>query len=144
MFHYHRCGCAEFTHWFECIFNFVKRLNNNQLFIPNDELGTPTGMPFVAIGNDSFGLSQFVLRPHPKRNLAIKLYFWHITKEMWNVNIDFAKTIIKACCVLHKFVRMKGGVRVEHECYKTVILLKYEPTFLVSKYVIIMLSFYSR
>ncbi|XP_039754276.1 protein ANTAGONIST OF LIKE HETEROCHROMATIN PROTEIN 1-like isoform X2 [Pararge aegeria] len=38
---------------------------------------------------------------------------WRIFHRPINVNIDFAEDIIKACCVLHNFVRTRDGIQYE-------------------------------
>lgn len=123
--------------------NFYKKLCNNQLNVPNpralpsDNSGEP--MPFVLVADEAFALSQNVLRPYPRRNLSVKqrVYNYRLTRtrrmvecsfgvlaNKWRifhnpiaVNADFAETIIKACCVLHNFVRKNDGTKFEDEFY---------------------------
>lgn len=38
---------------------------------------------------------------------------WRIFHRAINVNVDFIVDIIKACCVLHNFVRERDGHRLE-------------------------------
>lgn len=98
-----------------------------------------TGLPFVFVGDDAFGLSKHVMRPyvgkqlcHTKRVFNYRLsrarrYIectfgilankWRILHRPLNVNIDFAESIILACCVLHNYVRCKDGRRDEDNFY---------------------------
>lgn len=39
---------------------------------------------------------------------------WRIFHRRINVNTDFAKDIIKACCILHNFVRERDSFNFEH------------------------------
>lgn len=122
--------------------NFGKSLNNNQLNIPSErKLPNDTGipMPFVIVGNEAFALSENILRPYPKRNLTTKQKIynyrlnrarrivdctfsmlvkrWRIFDGSIDVEAGFADCIIKACCVLHNFVRNKENVQVEDESF---------------------------
>lgn len=121
-----------------------RRLKADQLNIPkaqslpNDENGKP--MPFVLVGDEAFALSQQVLRPYPRRNLTMKQRVynyrlcrarrlvecsfgimankWRIFHRALDVETTFADNIVKACCILHNFVRKKDGIRVEDESYE--------------------------
>jgi hypothetical protein len=39
---------------------------------------------------------------------------WRIYHRLINVSPDFAEDIVKACCMLHNFVRQKEGYQFEH------------------------------
>jgi hypothetical protein len=41
----------------------------------------------------------------------------HLFHRPMNVNLDFAECIIRACCVLHNFVRLKNGYNLEDILY---------------------------
>lgn len=93
--------------------------------------GDVTEYPFVIIGDEAFPLSENLLRPYGGSNLIVeKKIFnyrlsrarryiecafgilankWRIFHRPLNVDDDFAKHIIKACCVLHNFVRVRDG-----------------------------------
>lgn len=124
--------------------NFGRRLHANQLNIPNaqmlpqDDKGKP--MPFMIVGDEAFALSRNILRPYPRRNLTVKqrIYNYRLTRarrmvectfgilaNKWrilhrpiDVELAFADYIIKACCILHNFVRKKDGIVVEEEGYE--------------------------
>lgn len=89
--------------------------------LPNDENGK------VLVGDEAFALSKFVLRPYPSRNLPVKQRIfnyrlsrarrmiectfgilankWRILHRPLDTNLEFTDFIIKACCMLHNFVR---------------------------------------
>jgi len=90
----------------------------------------------MIVGDEAFGLSHHVLRPYGGKNLTKKKRIfnyrlsrarryiecafgilankWRIFHRPINVNIDFAEDIIKACCILHNFVRERDGYNFEH------------------------------
>lgn len=92
-------------------------------------------MPFVFVGDEAFSLSESVLRPYAKKNLTcLKRIFnyrlcrarrmvectfgilankWRIFHRPLDTNPEFSDSIIKACCVLHNFVRCNDGKRME-------------------------------
>ncbi|XP_015376293.1 PREDICTED: putative nuclease HARBI1 [Diuraphis noxia] len=120
-----------------------KRLSENQLNIPsgrhlpNDDDGNV--IPFSVVGDEAFGLGNHILRPYAKRNLnytkrifnyrhtrarrVVECTFgilankWRIFHRPIDVNIDFCVRIIKACCVLHNYVRIKDGVKFTDTLY---------------------------
>lgn len=51
--------------------------------------------------------------------LAIK---WRILHKPLNVNIDFTEDIIKACCILHNYVRSRDGYRYEDTLYEAPLI----------------------
>lgn len=104
-----------------------------QKFLP----GTETlKCPHIIVGDEAFGLSHHVLRPYGGKNLTKKKRIfnyrlsrtrryiectfgilankWRIFHRPINVNTDFAEDIIKACCILHNFVRERDGYNFEH------------------------------
>lgn len=38
---------------------------------------------------------------------------WQVFHKAINVNVDFAKNIIKTCCILHNFVRSRDGYNLQ-------------------------------
>lgn len=96
-------------------------------------------MPFVVVGDEAFELANTILRPYAKRNLdyikriynyrqtrarrMIECTFgilankWRIFHRPIDVGIDFCVKIIKACCVLHNFVRIKDGIQFTDTLY---------------------------
>lgn len=121
-----------------------RKLENDELNIPdprplpNDENGQP--MPFVVVGDEAFGLSRHILRPFPRKNLSVqKKVFnyrqtrarrmvectfgilaskWRIFCRPIDVGVNFCDSIIKACCVLHNYVRTKDGIRFVDTLYE--------------------------
>ena len=116
---------------------FFKKLENDEFDIPSRKAfpGTNTLMPFVFIGDEAFALSTHVLRPfsgrflcHKKRIFNYRLsrarrYVecafgiltnkWRIFHRPLNVNMDFGISIVKACCVLHNYVRDRDGFQYD-------------------------------
>lgn len=120
-----------------------KRLSEDQLNIPSgrhlpdDDDGQV--MPFSVVGDEAFGLGNHILRPYAKRNLnyakrifnyrhtrarrmvectfGILANKWRIFHRPIDVNINFCVRIIKACCVLHNFVRIKDGIKFTDTLY---------------------------
>lgn len=117
---------------------FYKKLTNNSLNIPNPKpISTvnPEPMPYVIIGDEAFGLSENIMRPYGGNNLTVsKKIFnyrlsrarryiectfgilsnkWRIFHRPLNVKLDLAQNIIKACCILHNFIRVRDGYRYD-------------------------------
>jgi len=113
---------------------FFKKLiiNKKQLNIPDDSLlpGTSVpNLPYVIVGDKAFGLSQHIMRPYAGKNITIKKRVfnyrlsrarrliecsfgilsnkWRIFHRPLNVSENFAEDIIKACVILHNFVRIR-------------------------------------
>lgn len=83
------------------------------------------------VGDEAFGLSEHMLRPYSGKHLdfgkrifnyrlsrarrCIECSFgiltnkWRIFHRPLNVSISFAEKIVKACCILHNFVRQRDG-----------------------------------
>lgn len=92
-------------------------------------------VPYFFIGDEAFGLHQHLLRPYGGTHLSVeKRIFnyrlcrarryvecafgilsnkWRIFHRPINVEPNFATDIIKACTVLHNFVRDRDGVLIE-------------------------------
>lgn len=106
--------------------------------LPNENDGRI--IPFYVVADDAFGLSNNVLRPYAKKNLSypkqifnyrhtrarrmVECTFgilankWRIFHRPLDVNLDFVVSIIKACCILHNFVRVKDGIQFEDTLYE--------------------------
>ncbi|XP_044746944.1 protein ALP1-like [Coccinella septempunctata] len=123
---------------------FYERLMNNELNIPDPKPLSErdqTPSPYVIVGDEAFALMKNVMRPycgksltHKKRIFNYRLsrarrYIeccfgilvnkWRIFHRPLNVNIEFSEDIIKACCVLHNYVRLRDGYRFDHILYNT-------------------------
>lgn len=116
---------------------FYKNLQQNTLNIPCGRRiqDGENLLPYVFVGDEAFGLSKNLLRPYGGNNLSItKKIFnyrlsrarryiecsfgilankWRIFHRPINVCVDFAADIVKACCILHNFVRERDGYRFE-------------------------------
>lgn len=92
-------------------------------------------LPYILVGDEAFGLTDKLLRPFGGKYLTVKQKIfnyrlsrarryvecafgilsnkWRIFHRPINVSADFAIDIIKACCILHNFVRVRDGYRIE-------------------------------
>ena len=105
---------------------------------------------FVMVGDEAFKLSTNLLRPYPSRELnATKRVFnyrlsrcrrsvecafgilankWRIFHTPMLVQPDFVDEIVKACCILHNFVRKRDGINFEEgETYPCVDVNDFGP-----------------
>lgn len=128
--------CADSTVFRDSI--FYQKLMKNELNIPEDQPLTCTESPLlpnVLVGDEGFGISTKLLRPFGGNNLTVKkkvfnyrlcrarryiectfgIYAnkWRIFHRPLNVSIELSEEIIKACCVLHNFVRTMDGVNFD-------------------------------
>ncbi|KAJ8934209.1 hypothetical protein NQ318_021634 [Aromia moschata] len=115
-----------------------KKILDGSLNIPKPrELGE-SGIvaPFVFLGNSSFTISTYVMRPYSGRSLSQKRKVfnyrlerarkpidctfallsnkWRIFHRPLDVSQEFAEDIVKSCCVLHNFVLEREGYDFEH------------------------------
>lgn len=115
-----------------------KKLYSNSLNLPPPRLLPNTNsnpQPFVMVGDEAFKLSTNLLRPYPSRNLnattrvfnyrlsrcrrSVECAFgilankWRIFHTPILVQPDFIDEIVKACCILHNFVRKRDGINFE-------------------------------
>uniref|UniRef100_A0A803K7W3 DDE Tnp4 domain-containing protein n=1 Tax=Xenopus tropicalis TaxID=8364 RepID=A0A803K7W3_XENTR len=117
---------------------FYKKLNAGRLQLPQPRPlprtdGPP--LPFVFIGDEAFGLSEHLMRPYPSNQRSIeKRVFnyrlsrarrmvectfgimsnkWRVFHSPIHLEPDFVEIIIKACCALHNFVRVRDGYQFE-------------------------------
>ncbi|CAH1995737.1 unnamed protein product [Acanthoscelides obtectus] len=91
-----------------------------------------SNVPYFLIGDEAFGLNINLLRPFGGKELSQKKRIfnyrlsrarryvecsnsnkWRILHRSLNVNTDFAVSIVKACVVLHNFVRERDGYNFE-------------------------------
>jgi len=119
---------------------FYQRLIKKELNIPENSSfpeGEESKLPFVIVGDEAFGLSQNVMRPYGGKHLStqkkvfnyrlsrarrfIECTFgifsnkWRIFHRPLNVSEEFAEDIIKACVILHNFVRIRDGNTLDFE-----------------------------
>jgi hypothetical protein len=92
-------------------------------------------VPFVLVGDEAFGLHNHLLRPFGGPQLSDQKKFfnyrlssarryvecsfgilsnkWRILHRAINVEPDFGVDIVKACVVLHNFIRDRDGFPIE-------------------------------
>ncbi|CAH1968721.1 unnamed protein product [Acanthoscelides obtectus] len=125
---------------------FFKKLTEKSLNIPGpkpvSEIRT-TRLPHVIVGDEAFSLSEHIMRPYCGKNLTkekrifnyrlsrarryieccfgILVNKWRIFHKPLNEHIEFAENIIKACCVLHNYVRLRDGYRYEDTLFETAL-----------------------
>ncbi|XP_066982786.1 uncharacterized protein [Macrobrachium rosenbergii] len=129
---------AIFTHSL-----LYKKLVENTLDVPDPEpISTDDTrcLPHVTVGDEAFGIMENIMRPYSGKHLSYKKNIFNyrlsrarryiectfgILANMWrifhrplNVNIDFAEDIIKACCILHNYIRTRDGHRYEDILYQ--------------------------
>lgn len=115
-----------------------KSIENQSLGLPKDRPlpGTESpNVPYFLVGDEAFGLHRNLMRPFGGKQLTVKkrLYNyrhcrarryvectfgilsnkWMILHRPLNVNVNFAVDIVKACVVLHNYVRDRDGYNVE-------------------------------
>ncbi|XP_025194756.1 protein ALP1-like isoform X2 [Melanaphis sacchari] len=120
----------------ECAFG--KQLYEDKLNIPEPVVLPNTSanpQPYVFIGDEAFALHKNLLRPYPGRKLTdsrrvfnyrlsrarrtVECAFgvlankWRVLHTAIQVEPDFTDDIIKACCILHNFVRKRDGINYE-------------------------------
>ncbi|XP_053609528.1 uncharacterized protein LOC128682057 [Plodia interpunctella] len=127
--------------------NFYKKMIAGELEIPESvpisQVNT-IPMPYVLVGDEAFPLSTNLMRPYAKpknsnlnttkriynyRHSRARRYVecsfgilsnkWRIFHRPLNVDISLATDIIKACCILHNYVRDRDGYNYEDTltCY---------------------------
>jgi len=97
--------------------------------------------PFVFVADEAFGLHTNLLRPYPGRwlNNTRRIFNYRLSRarrtiecafgvlaNQWNVlhatilvEPDFRDHIIKACCILHNFVRKRDGCNYDEDIADT-------------------------
>ncbi|XP_060880085.1 uncharacterized protein LOC132951996 [Metopolophium dirhodum] len=125
---------------------FGKKLYSEQLGLPAPKPLPNTEdkpQPFVIIGDEAFGLHKNLLRPFPGRGLdqrkrvfnytlslsrarryvecafGILANKWRVFHTPIHVGPDFIDKIVKACCILHNYVRSRDGFNFEHTLSNT-------------------------
>ena len=115
-----------------------KSIETDRHQLPNEKClpGTERPkVPYVIVGDEAFALHKHLLRPYGGSNLTVeKRIFnyrlsrarryvectfgilsnkWRIFHRPINVEPDFAVEIVKACIILHNFVRDRDGILIE-------------------------------
>lgn len=100
----------------------------------------PTPIPFVFLADDAFSQSHKIICPFVGKqfNMEKRLFNyrhcrgrrydectfrilankWRILHRSLNVNIELSKDIVKACCILHNFVRSRDGMQFADTLYR--------------------------
>ncbi|XP_055840162.1 uncharacterized protein LOC129907800 [Episyrphus balteatus] len=110
------------------------RIKNGNIGIPEAKClhgTTSPAVPYFLVGDEAFALDKHLLRPFGGHNLTTKQRIfnyrlsrarryiecafgilsnkWRIFHRPINLDTDFATDIVKACVVLHNFVRLRDG-----------------------------------
>ena len=120
---------------------FGKLLESNKLNIPEPRVlpsdAEGLSMPFLPTGDEAFALSEHVLWPYPNKKLTFlkRIYKlsrarrivertfgilankWRIFHRPIDVKPGFCD-IIKACCVLHNYVRKNDDIQFDDTLYE--------------------------
>lgn len=116
-----------------------KSIINGTMDLPDDKClpGTQNPkLPYFLIGDDAFGLHKHLLKPYSGHSLTVekRIYNyrvcrarryvectfgilsnkWRIFHRAINLDPDYATDIVRACVVLHNFVRDRDGFEVEN------------------------------
>lgn len=97
--------------------------------------GVTSAMPYVIVGDEAFGLTNFLLTPYAGNHLPEKKRIfnyrltlarrhvectfgiltnkWRILHRALDTSVAFADDILTACCVPHNFVRERDGFQLE-------------------------------
>jgi len=127
---------SDSTIFKECPFG--KKLYSEQLNLPAPTCLPNTSnspQPYVIIGDEAFGLHRNLLRPYPGRGLTFKRKIfnyrlsrarryvecafgvlankWRVLHSAMLVEPNFADDVVKACCILHNYVRLRDGYKFE-------------------------------
>ncbi|KAF0746351.1 protein ALP1-like [Aphis craccivora] len=117
---------------------FGRKLYSEELNLPTPTClpnTTDSPQPFVLVADEAFGLHKNLLRSYPGRGLDEKQKIFNyrlsrarryvecafgILSNKWRVlhtpilvEPDFTDCIVKACCILHNFVRRRDGYQFE-------------------------------
>lgn len=115
---------------------------NKTLDIPEDKClpgSQSQKIPHYLVADDAFGLHRNLLKPYGGHNLTVKKRIfnyrlsrarryvecafgiltnkWRIFHRPINLDPDFATDIVKACVVLHNFVRDRDGYETENTMF---------------------------
>lgn len=115
--------------------SFVQALRNNLLELPDAVEDPFIQFPYVFVGDEAFPLLKNLMKPFPQRDLdfAKRIFNYRLSRarrqiectfgimsNMWRVlhteletNIKTSCSIVKAICVLHKFLISKNVVSVD-------------------------------
>ncbi len=118
---------------------FWRSIVNNTMDLPEKKYlpgSQKPKMPYYLLGNDAFALHKHLLKPYGGHSLTVKKRIfnyrlsearryvewtfrilsnkWRIFHHAINLDPDFATDIVKACVVLHNYVRDRDGFEMEN------------------------------
>lgn len=104
--------------------SLARLMLDNRLNNPNDRLWPNTTQPpypLYFVGDEGFGighlalqLSNFTIALHGGMHLGILANKWRILHHPIHMSPANATTVVKACCVLHNFVRERDGFKADN------------------------------
>lgn len=120
-----------------------KKLMENTMNLPDAKpifSNNTTCLPHVIVGDEAFGIMKHIMRPYSGKHLTYKKKIfnyrlsrarqfiectfgilankWRIFHRPLNVEMLFAENIIKACCILHNYVRERDGYTFEDTLFE--------------------------
>lgn len=140
------CGTDSDSTIFKNSNLFQKLQNEEMCFPPPKPLPhTTEPLPYVIVGDAAFGISKQVLRPYARSNMTYKKKIlnyrlsrarryiestfgimsnkFRIFHRPMNTSLENTITIIKACCILHNYIRERDGYKIED----TLTIAGFEP-----------------
>lgn len=114
-----------------------RKLENNDLNIPGPKPlpGANDPVPYVIVADGAFGISQKIMKPYVRSNMTHKkkIFNYRLSRSRRfiestfgimsnkfrvfhtpiNVGFNVAKNIVKACCVLHNYIRVRDGYSID-------------------------------
>uniref|UniRef100_A0A1B6HZT2 DDE Tnp4 domain-containing protein n=1 Tax=Homalodisca liturata TaxID=320908 RepID=A0A1B6HZT2_9HEMI len=133
--------CGDYTIFQQSALH--QRILADTIDLPEDRAissSSSTPIPFVFLADDAFSLSHRVLcpfigkqlndtkrtfnYPHCRARRYVECTFgilankWEIFHRPLNVDVDLAIDIVKACCILHNYVRSRDGLQFVDTLYK--------------------------
>lgn len=118
--------------------SFWTSVTKGNIQLPEEEClpgATNPKVPYFLVGDEAFALHKHLLRPYGGHNLTVKKRIfnyrlsrarryiecsfgilsnkWRIFHRPINLDPDFAVDIVKACVVLHNFIRDRDGFEAE-------------------------------
>lgn len=130
------CGTDSDSNIFRRSSLFMK-LQNGEIILPPPKAlpHTTEPIPYMIIGGAAFGISNTILRPYARSNLTHKkkIFNYRLSRARRyiestfgimsnkfrllyrpkNTSLPNTIAIVKACCVLHNYIREKDGYRIQ-------------------------------
>ncbi|XP_060806409.1 uncharacterized protein LOC132903097 [Amyelois transitella] len=113
------------------------KIHRKTLNIPSPrQVGNRQPLNYTFVGDEALGLSENMMRPYAGKYLdldkkvfnyrlsrarrCIECTFgvlankWRILHRPLNTSVHFSEDIVKACCILHNFIRKRDGFNFRH------------------------------